>query len=139
MRRTLVWTILVSSVLAGGPAFAQDMGHMQMTPAPTPPAQQTTPPTPPARQPTEPSMPMDHGGTDHPMQMDDHATGGESMSHDMSDMTGTLGLYPMARDASGTSWQPDASMHMGEMSMNGQWMVMTHAMYFVRRFAAQSS
>ncbi|MEO8137871.1 MAG: hypothetical protein ABI831_28330, partial [Betaproteobacteria bacterium] len=125
--------LLVSSVLAGGPALAQDHDHMQMTPAPTPPAQQTTPPTPtptaeqPAEQPMDPSMQMDHGAMNHAVQMDDHADD-DSMSHDMSDMTGTLGLYPMTRDASGTSWQPDASMHMGEMSMNGHWMVMTHAM-----------
>ena len=26
-------------------------------------------------------------------------------------MTGALGSYPMSRDASGTSWQPDVSPH----------------------------
>ncbi len=28
-------------------------------------------------------------------------------------MTGVLGPYPMTREASGTSWQPDAATHQG--------------------------
>jgi hypothetical protein len=28
-------------------------------------------------------------------------------------MTGALGVYPMSREASGTAWQPDASIHGG--------------------------
>jgi hypothetical protein len=43
-------------------------------------------------------------------------------------MTGVLGRYPMSREASGTSWQPEASPDMGSMSMAGGWMVMTHAL-----------
>ena len=118
MRNTLIWTLLVSGALAGGPAFAQDHSGHQM------PSAQTTPP--PAT--TEPDTPADQGATDEAMPMDQGADSGEAMSHDMSDMTGAYGMYPMAREASGTSWQPDASMHMGEMTMHGPWMVMTHAM-----------
>ena len=49
---------------------------------------------------------------------------------DMSDqsMTGSLGSYGMTREASGTSWQPDAAEHAGVMVMRGQWMLMGHAM-----------
>ncbi len=51
--------------------------------------------------------------------------------HDMSGMgmvaTGILGAYPMSRDASGTSWQPDAAGHHGIHAMLGDWMVMMHA------------
>jgi hypothetical protein len=47
--------------------------------------------------------------------------------HAMDAMTGALGAYPSGRDASGTSWQPDAGPGMGEMSMRGDWMVMGHA------------
>lgn len=54
--------------------------------------------------------------------------------HDMPDMampamasTGVLGPYPMARDASGTSWQPDAAPHGGLHLMAGDWMIMAHA------------
>ncbi len=42
-------------------------------------------------------------------------------------MTGTLGNYPMTRDASGTSWQPDAASHAGIHLMADDWAVMLHA------------
>jgi hypothetical protein len=42
-------------------------------------------------------------------------------------MTGTLGAYPMSRDASGTSWQPDAAEHRGIHAMFGDWTFMGHA------------
>ena len=40
--------------------------------------------------------------------------------------TGLFGTYPMTRDASGTSWQPDAAPHHGLHAMLGQWMLMGH-------------
>ncbi len=56
--------------------------------------------------------------------------------HDMSAMnmdampgmssTGVLGAYPMTRDASGTSWQPDLASHSGLNLMAGDWMLMLH-------------
>lgn len=59
---------------------------------------------------------------------------GMDMSHDGAsgmDMTtmmqGVLGPYGMTREASGTSWQPDASQHQGLHVMRGPWMVMLHA------------
>lgn len=42
-------------------------------------------------------------------------------------MTGALGAYPAAREASGTAWQPDASGHNGVHLMAGDWMLMAHA------------
>ena len=39
-------------------------------------------------------------------------------------MTGALGAYGMTREASGTSWQPDAAPMTGIMQMWGGWMVM---------------
>ena len=53
----------------------------------------------------------------------------ESMSgHDMSNMTGAYGLYGASREASGTSWQPDAGAGMsGPMAMRDHWMLMGHA------------
>src|SRR5690348_2522042 len=65
-------------------------------------------------------MPMDHGhtaGMTMPM--------GQPGAHQM-EMTGALGAYPMQREASGTSWQPDSSEHMGLMTMRGDWMLMAH-------------
>jgi hypothetical protein len=42
--------------------------------------------------------------------------------------TGVLGPYPMSRDSSGTSWQPDDSMHAAIHGMAGDWMLMGHLM-----------
>ncbi|HVY04358.1 MAG TPA: hypothetical protein VHB46_00150 [Burkholderiales bacterium] len=41
-------------------------------------------------------------------------------------MTGMYGRYPMSREASGTSWQPESSPHEGIMGMPGDWMTMLH-------------
>ncbi len=41
-------------------------------------------------------------------------------------MAGAFGPYGMAREASGTSWQPDASPDGGLHLMLGQWMLMVH-------------
>ena len=41
-------------------------------------------------------------------------------------MPGSLGSYPMAREASGSSWQPDATPMPGLMSMDAGWMTMVH-------------
>jgi len=57
---------------------------------------------------------MDHAAM--PMPAGDHA------------MRGALGDYAMAREASGTSWQPDASTHEGLMVHRGDWMLMGHAL-----------
>lgn len=53
------------------------------------------------------------------------ATPAEHSGHAMPS-TGVFGSYPMARDASGTSWQPDVSAHGGLHSSAGDWMVMSH-------------
>jgi hypothetical protein len=44
--------------------------------------------------------------------------------------TGLLGDYPMARDVSGTSWQPDAAGMGGLHTALGSWRVMVHADVF---------
>ena len=46
----------------------------------------------------------------------------------MMDMSGSFGSYPMTRDASGTSWQPDVTPHMMGHEMRGGWMIMGHMM-----------
>jgi len=43
-------------------------------------------------------------------------------------MMGALGSYPVTREASGTSWQPDSSMHSGAHLIEGDWMLMGHAL-----------
>ena len=52
------------------------------------------------------------------------------MHHDMgAPMTGLFGSYPMTRDASGTSWQPDAAPHEGLHATLDGWELMGHAAF----------
>ena len=53
-------------------------------------------------------------------QMASGINGGQSA------MIGALGAYPIAREASGTAWQPDASEHEGVHLMSGDWTLMGH-------------
>jgi len=46
------------------------------------------------------------------------------MTH--TSMTGAFGRYPMARESSGTAWQPDTSEDVGLHVMSGDWMLMAH-------------
>jgi hypothetical protein len=41
-------------------------------------------------------------------------------------MASRFGPYPMEREASGTSWQPDSTPHDGRHWMRGPWMLMVH-------------
>ncbi|WP_396593195.1 hypothetical protein [Brevundimonas sp. R86498] len=43
-------------------------------------------------------------------------------------MTSPLGPWPLSRDASGTSWQPDTSVHGGLHGRIGDWSTMSHAL-----------
>jgi hypothetical protein len=54
-----------------------------------------------------------------PADETDHARTGHAMQ-------GMYGSYPMTREASGTSWQPESSPHEGIMAMPGEWMTMIH-------------
>ena len=46
----------------------------------------------------------------------------------ITDMPGMLGPDLMARESSGTSWQPDSTPMGGSMRMSGDWMTMWHGM-----------
>jgi uncharacterized cupredoxin-like copper-binding protein len=46
--------------------------------------------------------------------------------HSSGEMQGAYGPYLMARESSGTSWQPDSSPHGGIDATFGSWMTMTH-------------
>ncbi|HEY4124072.1 MAG TPA: hypothetical protein VGM36_05625 [Rhizomicrobium sp.] len=62
----------------------------------------------------------------------DDMAGMDMSGMDMSDTDhmnmgqGILGSCPVTRDASGTSWQPDAASHEGIHIMAGDWMLMGH-------------
>jgi hypothetical protein len=89
-------------------------GGLPMPPQPAPGADQ--------------AMPMDHsqhGGM--PMKGMQGMSQGERGGHQMA-MSGSLGSYPMEREASGTAWQPDTSEHMGLHVMSGDWMLMAHGL-----------
>jgi len=92
----------------------------------------------------EPAAPVDHSQMDHgqPAQptpgVVDHSQMGhgapatsaisDHAGHQMQ-MTGALGPYSMARESSGTAWQPDASEHGGVHLMSGEWSFMIHGQF----------
>ena len=70
--------------------------------------------------------PAGHDGHAPAARMDHSQHGAMAMPD--SAMKGALGPYAMAREASGTSWQPDAAPHDGiHLPDTGDWMVMVHA------------
>ena len=103
------------SVATSTAAPAQHAGHGETsTPATLPPAI---------------PEPIDHrahqaddaeGRAEPPMPAMTHAGMGDAM-------TGAYGPYPMTRDASGTAWQPDTSVHGGIHAASGDWSFMGHA------------
>lgn len=97
------YLLLASIVATASPALAQHQGH-DMTGMDVPQTQPDKPAQPTqTADPDDPSMPM---------------TGGP--------MPSALGAYSMTREASGTSWQPDASEHRGIHAAAGGWMLMAH-------------
>jgi hypothetical protein len=68
--------------------------------------------------------PISHSASHENMPGMDHGAG-----HSNHDMKGFFGPYGMAREGSGTSWQPDNSPHEGIHAQYGDWMTMWHAMF----------
>jgi uncharacterized protein involved in copper resistance len=134
--RYFIATGAIALVSLPASAFAQHMGHEM--PAPAEPAQPTEQPAPPeadhstmdhsampsAAAPASETPAQDHGQMDHSQMDHSQMAGMEHGGH--SAMTGALGAYPMAREASGTAWQPDASEHEGIHLMSGDWTLMAH-------------
>ena len=113
MRTDLVAVALAIALPAAcagaAPAMAQHAGHTMPPAAP--------PEAPPPGRPGDSAI--DHGAHAMPGMTErgmDHA------------MTGALGPYAMSREASGTSWQPDASAHGGIHATAGGWTLMGHAL-----------
>jgi hypothetical protein len=94
------------------PQLAHDMPmhDHSMMPAPAPRAQPAAPP----------ETQHEHMTPTQDEHSDNHASGMQ--------MGGVFGAYPMTRDASGTSWQPDLSSHGGVHRQAGDWMLMGHAL-----------
>jgi hypothetical protein len=56
--------------------------------------------------------------------------GAHAESMDMG-ASGSLGPYSMMRDASGTSWQPDAAPMLGIQGQHGVWSTMLHGNLYI--------
>ena len=103
--------MIVGAVFAAGAAFAQDI--------------------PPQPDPMASMHGMDHDsmpGMDHSSMpgMDHGAMGGMVMNSPevgMAGVSGARGFYPYERDASGSSWQPDASPRTGLRLPRGAWLL----------------
>jgi len=126
--RFLSFVLLATLVTLPTAAQTANDGSMsqmdtQNMPGMKPPAAKTNPPkkSEPAKPPA-PVAPKDSMG-DMPMDRSDAMHGMDGMSE-----TGLLGSYPMTRDASGTSWQPDDAAHNGIHTMLGDWSLMGHMM-----------
>ena len=118
--RYLLATGALALASSPAPAMAQHMGHGTSLPAESAERLQQSQP--------EPST-MDHSQMDHSTM--DHATMNHGPANpeqhgSHSAMTDAFGPYPMTREASGTSWQPDESGHSGIMTRAGDWTLMGH-------------
>ena len=114
-------TVGLLALVTGTAALAQHEGHdMSMPMPPEPPKQETAPPP-------DPRVGHDMGGMDMPAgsRSGDNMAGMDHSAHG-GGMSGALGSYPMAREASGTAWQPDSAKHSGIHLMSGDWTFMLH-------------
>jgi hypothetical protein len=59
------------------------------------------------------------------MDHSQHTMSGDAMAE--HEMAGALGSYALTREASGTSWRPEAAPHQMLMTSAGDWMLMGHA------------
>lgn len=126
----------VLGFLDAAPAAAQHHGHdpqdsaISAPAAPTPAAQDGhTGQIVPAPEPIDHSGHYMTGTEPEAVEAHGHPAGGAA-GMDAADaaheMGGALGPYSMNREASGTAWQPDASLHSGIELMAGDWMLMAH-------------
>jgi hypothetical protein len=101
-------TLAMAALTVAGAAGAQDMPGMADMPGMTAKKPDTSPDQ------GKPAM-ADTPGMDMP-----------GMAMPAMSMTGAFGPYPMSREASGTSWQPESTPDGGLHFMAGPWMLMAH-------------
>ncbi len=126
-------TVGVFALVIGSAALAQHEGHHMPVPEQAPAADphaghdMTAPPPAPATDPHAGHVMPAPAATD-PHASHDMAAAASEAGHSAhgAAMTGALGSYPMAREASGTAWQPDASEHGGIHLGSGDWSFMVH-------------
>ena len=111
---------LLAVRLLASPAYGEEMPGMTM---PTEHDGRESKPTK-AQPPTTPPS----GKSDMPGMAHGKTQAGAMAEMPGMTMTGAFGSYPMTRDASGTSWQPDLAEHHGIHATLDDWMLMGHAM-----------
>src|SRR5437870_771757 len=128
--------LLLISLGVASSALAQHEGHHPQpsptpSPSPSPTASPTAPSSPkpsPAATPSPEAMQQHQGHQGEPPapmgEMAGMPHGG--MHQGEHEMHGLFGPYPMTREASGTSWQPEAAPHEGVHWTRGAWMGMVH-------------
>lgn len=142
-RRALLAALALA--LAGAPVLlAQEGMEMHGHPMPPTPQQQPAAPAEPGHAHPAPPPPPEHtghgdhaaapegGGGHEGMEGMPGMSGMEGMAgmegmHDHA-MSAFLGPYPMTREASGTSWQPESAPHHGYHFSAGPWQMMAHGM-----------
>src|SRR3954470_2974681 len=133
----LLWIAAVSIGLTASRPAAAQMHHSGSMPGMSMPDSTAHPkgksPSKPSTTRLHPRGGMDHGHAPHPVARHgmDSMEGMPGMEHCMAHgdhmtMSAMYGPYPMTREASGTSWQPDLAMHRGIHEMKGAWMLMLH-------------
>jgi len=111
MKSTRILATAIATAIAF-PALAQhDHHHADTAPPPSANAQRTD------------HSSMGHEGMPEAEMAGMHMSAQQHAAHGMA---GALGPYAASREASGTSWQPDASSHGGLHTMQGDWMLMAH-------------
>jgi hypothetical protein len=119
---------LAFSIASAG-AFAQHTGHQGRGDVSPPDRAPGKEPAAVDLAPARPSPKQDHSARpDHQMPQGHSMSGEHSADH--GEMRSPFGPYPMSRDASGTSWQPEATPMEGIMWKAGAWDAMLHGFVY---------
>src|SRR6476659_9625212 len=134
--RFRAWVLTLAANACIAPAWAQAMAGMPPAATPDTPASHSDTPHG-ADMPDMPDMPDmsdipgmhdEEGARDAEASTPATTDADQHAAHmDMQHMArGALGPYPMGREASGTSWQPEASPMAGHHLASGAWQTMLH-------------
>jgi hypothetical protein len=105
-----------------------EAGHEHHQHSGTPPSKAQKAKTPSVKKKKAPAHQHKQSGGGEPAAADHSGHSSTLHEHGGMAMKGFLGPYPINREASGTSWQPDTSPHEGVHAALGDWMVMWHAL-----------
>jgi hypothetical protein len=126
--RAIACAALWLSMSMPGPAAAQEPAAMEHAGHDhhEAPAAAATKQEPPAKNKKPSAKKHAHAGKPAPAHRHD-APGAQQHAHG-APIKAFLGPYPITREGSGTSWQPDSTPHEGIHAAYGDWMLMSHAL-----------